>query len=155
MGWLVSLDCQNFCELLHASSLEPHMASFVYKCCTKPFSSPALIECWDFLWMLEKRWFPMDLQSNKKYILFYLTPLPLVLFSTILADPPPPLTRTYYMEWMFPNTILSRSSQQLPHLSLGPLKGSLSWYGALWGSTRFVRCFRNYRETRTPSGVPR
>ena len=34
------------------------------------------------------------------------------------------------------NTILFRSSQQLPHL-------------------RLVRCFRNYRDTRTPSGVPR
>ena len=30
----------------------------------------------------------MDLQSNKKYILFCLTPLPP---STILADPPPPI----------------------------------------------------------------
>ena len=39
------------------------------------------------------------------------------------------------------NTILFRSSQQLPRLRLGP-------------STRLVRCFRNYRDTRTPSGVP-
>ena len=40
------------------------------------------------------------------------------------------------------NTILFRSSQQLPRLRLGP-------------STRLVRCFRNYRDTRTPSGVGR
>ena len=39
------------------------------------------------------------------------------------------------------NTILLRSSQQLPRLPLEP-------------STRLVRCFRNYRDTRTPSGVP-
>ena len=39
------------------------------------------------------------------------------------------------------NTILLRSSKQLPRLRLGP-------------STRLVRCFRNYRDTRTPSGVP-
>ena len=39
------------------------------------------------------------------------------------------------------NTILFRSSQQLPRLRLGPL-------------TRLVRCFWNYRDTRTPSGVP-
>ena len=38
--------------------------------------------------------------------------------------------------------ILFRSSQQLPRLRLGPL-------------TRLVRCFRNYRDTRPPSGVPR
>ena len=38
------------------------------------------------------------------------------------------------------NTILFRSSLQLPRLCLGP-------------STRLVRCFRNYRDTRTPSGV--
>ena len=50
------------------------------------------------------------------------------------------------------NTILFRSSQQLPHLRLGPLKGFLSWHGALQGpSTRLVCCFRNY--TRTPSDV--
>ena len=44
---------------------------------------------------------------------------------------------------MTPNrgkTILFRSSQQLPRLRLGP-------------STRLVRCIRNYRDTRTPSGV--
>ena len=32
----------------------------------------------------------MELQSLKKYILFWLTPLPLVQFGTNLADPPPP-----------------------------------------------------------------
>ena len=54
------------------------------------------------------------------------------------------------------NTIPFRSSQQLPRLRLRPLKGFLSWHGALQGpSTRLVCCFRNYRETRTPSGVPR
>ena len=38
---------------------------------------------------------------------------------------------------------------------LGPLKGFLSWHGALQGpSTRLVCCFRNYRDTRTLSGVP-
>ena len=53
------------------------------------------------------------------------------------------------------NSFLFRSSQQLPCLHLGPLKGFLSWYGALqWRSTRLVRCLRNYRESRTPSGVP-
>ena len=51
---------------------------------------------------------------------------------------------------------LFRSSQELPRLRLGPTKGFLSWHGALLGpSTRLVRCFRNYRDTRTPSGVPR
>ena len=39
------------------------------------------------------------------------------------------------------NTILFRSSQQLPRLRLGP-------------STCLVRCFRNYRDTRTLSGPP-
>ena len=54
------------------------------------------------------------------------------------------------------NTILFRSSQQLPRLRLGPSKGFLSWHGALLGpSTRLVHCFRNYRDTRTPSGVAR
>ena len=38
------------------------------------------------------------------------------------------------------NSILFRSSQQLPRLRLGP-------------STRLVRCFRKYRDTRTLSGV--
>ena len=52
------------------------------------------------------------------------------------------------------NIILFRSSQQLPRLRLGPSNGFLSWHGALLGpSTRLVRCFRNYRDTRTPSGV--
>ena len=52
-------------------------------------------------------------------------------------------------------TILFRSSQQLPRLRLGHLKGFLSWHGALQGPplTSLVRCFQNYRETRTPSGV--
>ena len=52
--------------------------------------------------------------------------------------------------------VLCSSSQQLPRLRLGPLKGFLSWHGALLRpSTRLVRCFRNYRDTRTPSGVAR
>ena len=51
------------------------------------------------------------------------------------------------------NTILLRSSQQLHRLRLGPFKDILSWQDALQGpSTRLVRCFRNYRDTRTPSG---
>ena len=54
------------------------------------------------------------------------------------------------------NTILFRSSQQLPRLRLGPSKGFLSWHGALLKpSTQLMRCFRNYRDTRTLSGVPR
>ena len=54
------------------------------------------------------------------------------------------------------NTILFRSCQQLPRLRLGPLKGFLSWHGALQGpSTRLLRCFQNYGDTRTPSGVRR
>ena len=54
------------------------------------------------------------------------------------------------------NTILLRSSQQLPRLRLGLSKGFLSWHGALLGPwTRLVRCFRNYRDTRTPSCVLR
>ena len=54
------------------------------------------------------------------------------------------------------NTFLFHSSQQLPRLRLGPSKGFLSWHGALLGpSTRLVRCFRNYRDTRTQSGVSR
>ena len=53
------------------------------------------------------------------------------------------------------NTILFRSSQQLPCLRLRPSKGFLSWHSALLGpSTRLVRCFRIYRDTRTPSGMP-
>ena len=52
--------------------------------------------------------------------------------------------------------ILFRSSQQLPRLRLGPSKSSYSWHGALQGpSTCLMRCFRNYRDARTPSGVPR
>ena len=47
------------------------------------------------------------------------------------------------------------SSQQLSRLCLGPLKGFLSWHGALQGPpSRLMHCFWNYRETRTPSGVP-
>ena len=54
------------------------------------------------------------------------------------------------------NTILFRSSRQLPRLRLGPSKGFLSWHGALLRpSTRLVHCFRNYRDTRTLSSVPR
>ena len=54
------------------------------------------------------------------------------------------------------NTFLFRSYQQLPCLHLGPLRCFLSWHGALQGpSTHLERCFRNYRDTRTPSGVPR
>ena len=52
------------------------------------------------------------------------------------------------------NTILFRSSQQLPRFCLGPSKGFLSWHGALLGpSTCLVRCIPNYRDTRTLSGV--
>ena len=39
-----------------------------------------------------------------------------------------------------------------PCLRLRPLKGFLSWHGALQGlSVRLMRCCQNYRETRTPS----
>ena len=53
------------------------------------------------------------------------------------------------------NAILIRSSQQLPCLSLEPLKGFLSRQDALQGpSTHLVvRCIRNYIETRILSGV--
>ena len=52
------------------------------------------------------------------------------------------------------NTFLFCFSHQLPRLRLGPMKGFLSWHGALQGPlTRLVRCFWNYRETRTPSGM--
>ena len=38
-----------------------------------------------------------------------------------------------------------------PSNCLGPLKGFSSWHGALQGpSTRLVRCFLNYIDTRTP-----
>ena len=54
------------------------------------------------------------------------------------------------------NTYLSYSFHQLPCLRLGPLKGFLSWHDALQGtSTRLVRFFWNYWDTRTPSGVQR
>ena len=49
-------------------------------------------------------------------------------------------------------TFLFRSSQQLPCLRLTPLKGFLSLHSALQGP--LMRCFRNYRETKTSSGVP-
>ena len=52
-------------------------------------------------------------------------------------------------------TILHSSSQQLPRHCLGTLKGFLSWHSALLGpSTHLMCCFQNYRDTRTPSGVP-
>ena len=52
------------------------------------------------------------------------------------------------------NFILFCSSQQLPCLCLGPLEGFLSWHGALqWLSICLVRCYRNYRDTRTPSVI--
>ena len=51
------------------------------------------------------------------------------------------------------NTNLFRSSQQLPRLRLGPIEGLFELTRTLLGpSTRLVRCFRNYRDTRTPSG---
>ena len=54
------------------------------------------------------------------------------------------------------NAFLFCSSQQLPRLCLRPLKGFLSWHGALQGpSTLLVRCSRNYRDSKTPSGVAR
>ena len=43
-----------------------------FECCTKPFSSPPLIECF---WRKNDD-FPMDLRSLKKYIVFWLTPPP-------------------------------------------------------------------------------
>ena len=53
------------------------------------------------------------------------------------------------------NTFFLRSSQQLPHLRLGPLKSFLKWHCALQGpSTRLVHSFRNYIEIRTPLHVP-
>ena len=43
-------------------------------------------------------------------------------------------------EWPWVKTFLFRSSQQLPRLSLRPLKGVLSWHGALPGpSTHLLR----------------
>ena len=52
------------------------------------------------------------------------------------------------------NTILCSSSQQLPRLCLGPLKGFLSWQDVLQGPSTFpLRCFQKYRETRTLSCV--
>ena len=54
------------------------------------------------------------------------------------------------------NSILFRSSQQLPRLRLRPLEGSLSRHATFQGpSTCLWRCFQNYRDTRTQSGVPR
>ena len=44
---------------------------------------------------------------------------------------------------------LFNSSKQLPHLSLGPLKGFLSWHGAIHGHLlRLVRYFQTCRFTR-------
>ena len=73
------------------------------------------------------------------------------------------LVKTHWFAWranQWPPrqgfTFLFCSSQQLPRLRLGPLKGFLSWHGTLQGpSTQLMRCFQNYRDTRTPSGVPR
>ena len=54
------------------------------------------------------------------------------------------------------NTMFFRSSQQLPCLRLGPLKGLFSRHGTLEGLlTRLVRFFPNYTDTRTPTGVQR
>ena len=76
MGWLVFLNCQHFC--VHDSSWKLYSVQ-------RLFSSPELLEFW------EKDDFPMDLQSLKKYILFWLTPPSLLVrFSTNLADPPSP-----------------------------------------------------------------
>ena len=48
------------------------------------------------------------------------------------------------------------SSKQLPCLSLSPLKGFLNWHGTVQGSsTCLMRCFQDYSEKRTPSGVSR
>ena len=48
-----------------------------------------------------------------------------------------------------------RSSQQLLHLRLIPLKGFLSWHSFRQRcSTCILNCFRNHRDTRTPSCVP-
>ena len=50
------------------------------------------------------------------------------------------------------NTILFCSYQQLPCLCLEPMKDFLSWHGTLQGpSICLVHCFRNYRDTRTPT----
>ena len=53
------------------------------------------------------------------------------------------------------NTILFRSSQQLPRLGWVPLKGFLSLHLApsKGPSTCLVRYFRNYSDTRKMSGV--
>ena len=57
-------------------------------------------------------------------------------------------------KWITPRlgtTILFPSSQQLPRLRLGPLKGFLNWHSALQGpSTCLVHCFRSYIESSTP-----
>ena len=45
------------------------------------------------------------------------------------------------------NVILFCSSQQVPCLRLGPLKGSLDWHKVLQGpTTHLLHCFWNYRE---------
>ena len=90
MGWLVSLNSisVNFCMPLHGSVRWPTIKST--NAVQSLFSSPALIECWDFL---EKKYdFLMDLGSRKKYILFWLTPLP-------------PMTPTYFMDVPFAHQI--------------------------------------------------
>ena len=52
------------------------------------------------------------------------------------------------------NTFLFCSYKQLPRLRLGPLKGFLSWHGAVQGPWNcLVCCVQNYRESRTMSGV--
>ena len=51
------------------------------------------------------------------------------------------------------NSIIFRSTHQLPRLRLVPLKVFLSWHGALEGpSAHLVGCFQNYRKTWTRSG---
>ena len=53
------------------------------------------------------------------------------------------------------NTIYCSSSKRLTRLHLRPLKGFLSWHSGLQApSTRLVRYFQNYSDTRTPSDVP-
>ena len=56
----------------------------------------------------------------------------------------PSLVTDSFFQFAFCHAILFCSSQQLPHLHLGPLKGFLSWHGAFNGpSTRRVCYFQN------------
>ena len=63
MGWLVFLNCQHFC--VHDSSWKLY----------KAFLLPSIVRILGFFGE-KKDDFPMDLQSLKKYILYWLTPPP-------------------------------------------------------------------------------